>query len=483
MVHYTQVSRRSFLRGAGIVAGSAALAACTSKAKPTAAATSSATSSGSVAGSSSGAAPSTVAASSSGVATGSAAAIKGGTLTVMCPSGEISSEQIGLFEAAYPELKLNLINYDTTRLNAMIAAGTPPDLVRDAGTDVTPYIATRGLALDLDPYFAKSTVLQESDILPINDVWKWDGKVQGQGPRYGMAKDWSQDAMWWYNPAAWQAAGITEPDPATPVTYDQLLEWAPKLTKSSNGKTSVYGLFTTAPSHDFISAMVATAGGKILSDDLLTADFTSPEAQQALTWLVNAAKAKVGYSAVNPSPDWDGPEYLAGHQVSADAGYWFGGYLDTNNAKLEATTKFAAAPLLGTTRVSPSFGAVGYWIPAKAKNPDGSFAFMEWYCGGEGARARAAAGDGLPSLKSMLPLLPQQTAFQQQTYQVQQAELPYLKVLALASPYALGSAIDTAIAKVFPSAVTGSTTVAQLGDKMTSAANAVLAQGKKAAGG
>jgi multiple sugar transport system substrate-binding protein len=475
MVHHTQVSRRSFLRGAGVVAGSAALAACTSKAKSVTSATASA--------SPSGAAPSAVTGASSGAASASAAPIKSGTLTVMSVAGEITNEQIGLFESAYPELKLNIIDYDVTRLNSMIAAGTPPDLVRDAGTDVTPYIATRGLALDLDPYFAKSSVIKADDILPINDVWKWDGKVQGQGPRYGMAKDWSQDAMWWYNPAAWQAAGLTEPDPATPVTYDDLLEWAPKLTKASGGKTSVYGLFTTSPSHDFISAMVATDGGKILSDDLATADFTSPEAQKALTWLVNAAKAKVGYSAVNPSPDWDGPEYLAGHQVSVDAGYWFGGFLDSNNAKLEATTKFAAAPMLGSTRVSPSFGAVGYWIPAKAKNPEGSFAFLEWYCGGEGARARAAAGDGLPALKSYLTLLPQQTDFQKQSYTVQQAELPYLKVLGLASPYALGSALDTAIAKIFPSAVTGSTTVAQLGDQMTSAANAVLAQGKKAAGG
>jgi len=69
----------------------------------------------------------------------------------------------------------------------MLAAGNPPDLVRDAGTDVTPYIASQGLALNLDSYFAQSTIIKESDIMPVNDVWKWDGKQQGQGSRYGIA--------------------------------------------------------------------------------------------------------------------------------------------------------------------------------------------------------------------------------------------------------------------------------------------------------
>jgi multiple sugar transport system substrate-binding protein len=403
-------------------------------------------------------------------------------LTIMSPAGEISPAQIKAFEALYPEVKVKQIVTDPTRLNAMLAAGSPPDIVRDAGTDVTPYIVTKGIATDLTPYFAKSSVLIESDIMPINDAWKYDGSTQGQGPRYGLAKDWSQDAMWWYNTAAFKAANQTVPSMDTPVTYDELLSMAKELTKSSGGKTSVYGLFTQLPRFDIIAAMVATAGGRLFSADLATADFSSPEAQKALTWFIDAAKAKVGYSPVDPSPDWDGPEYIAGHQVDVQQGYWFGGYLATTGPKLSPVTQFAAAPLLGSTRISPSFGAVGYWIPKKSSNADAAWAWMEWYCGGAGAKTRLSTGGGLPSLKSLFGVLPKATATQQSALAVQNNELQYLKTLPLASPYALGSALDATLAKVFPAGVSSGTSAAKMGDQMTSAVNAVLASGKKLAG-
>ncbi|MFJ9372841.1 extracellular solute-binding protein [Streptomyces sp. NPDC101455] len=450
MQHSQAFSRRSVLKSVGFVAGAAALSACSG--------TASSTSSASV------------------------KSPKKGTLTIMSAQGEITSAEIAAFERAYPGLKIKLILTDPTRLNAMLAAGDPPDLVRDAGTDVTPYIASRGIALDLDEYFAKSSVLKTADILPINNCWRWDGKTQGKGARYGIAKDWSQDAMWWYNSDLWSAAGLTAPDPTKPITYDELFEASKKLTKSAHGKTSVYGLYTTTPGMDQIAAMVATAGGRIMSEDLGTADFTSPEAIRALTWLVDVAKAKVGYSAVNPSPDWDGPEYLAGKQATAGQGYWFNGFVASTAPAYQSKTVFAAAPMLGGKRVSPSFGAVGYWIPAKSKNPGAAFEFMEWYCGGAGAAKRIAAGNGLPSMKPMLSLVPQKTEFQKASFKVQTAELPYVSVIPVATPYALTTALNTTLAKDFTAAVGGGKSVAALADLLTKDVNAVLANGKKLAG-
>ncbi|WP_030669401.1 extracellular solute-binding protein [Streptomyces cellulosae] len=442
-------SRRSVLKSTGFIAGAAALSAC------------------------------------SGTSTASKASVqaaKNGTLTIMSVQGEITPAEVAAFEKAHPGLKIKQINSDPTRLNAMLAAGNPPDLVRDAGTDVTPYIAGRGIALNLDEYFAKSGILKPADILPINNCWKWDGTTQGKGARYGIAKDWSQDAMWWYNSDMWSAAGLTAPDPKTPITYDELFEAARKLTKTHGGKTSVYGLYATTPGMDQIAAMVATAGGRIMSEDLGTADFTSPEAIKALTWLVSTAKAKVGYSAINPSPDWDGPEYLAGKQAMAGAGYWFNGFLASTAPQYEDHTVFAAAPMLGSKRVSPSFGAVGYWIPAKSQNPGGAFEFMEWYCGGAGAHKRIAAGNGLPSMKSMLSIVPQETAFQKASFKVQTDELPYVTVVPVATPYAQTTALNTTLAKVFTAAVDGGKSVPALADSLTKEVNAVLANGKKLAG-
>jgi len=444
-------TRRSMLKGFGALAGVAALGGC-------------GTSGGAAGGSS------------------KVQAVKSGTLTIMSPTGEITDDFVSGFQKVYPQLKITQINTDPTRLNAMLAAGNPPDLVRDAGTDVTPYIASQGLALNLDEYFAQSTILKESDIMPVNDVWKWDGTKQGSGSRYGIAKDWSQDAMWWYDSELWTAAGLAAPDPNTPLGYDELLANAKKLTKTSGGKTSVYGLWYVTPDIDRIAAMVATAGGKIISEDLSTVDFTSPEAIKALTWIVDAGKSGVGYSVANPSPDWDGPEMFAGKQATACQGYWYTGYAESTAPAFESKLVLNSAPLLGGTRISPTFGAVGYWIPAKAKNPGASFAWLEWYCGGAGAKQRISAGDGLPSMRSMLSLLPQRTSFEKASFATQNNELKYIDVVQVASPYALNTAINATLQKDFPQAISGSLSVSGLADLLTKDVNAVLAAGKKALG-
>ena len=449
------VSRRSVLRGAGALAGTAAamplLSAC-----------------GGTVGTSS--------------AASEVQDVKPGTLTIMSPTGEITDDFVKGFEAAYPKLKITQINTDPTRLNAMLAAGNPPDLVRDAGTDVTPYIASQGLALNLDEYFAQSTVLEEADVMPVNNVWKWDGTSQGTGSRYGIAKDWSQDAMWWYDTEVWAKAGLAARTPSSPITYDELLDAAKSMTRSSGGKTTMYGLWYVTPDIDRIAAMVATAGGRIISEDLSAVDFTSPEAIKALTWIVDAGKQGLGYSVTNPSPDWDGPEMFANKQATACQGYWYTGFTESTAPAFESKLQFNAAPVLGSTRISPTFGAVGYWIPAKAKNPGASFAWLEWYCGGAGAKQRISAGDGLPSLHSMLPLLPQRNDFERTVIATQNNELDYIEVVQVASPYALNTAINTTLAKDFPQAITGSLSVGKLADLLTGDVNAVLAAGKKALG-
>lgn len=413
-----------------------------------------------------------------GGAAGTAKKAKAGTVTIMVSPGEITAEQKAAFEASHPHLKLSFINSDPTRANAMLAAGNPPDIIENSGIDVTPYYAARGIATNLDPYFAQSTILKDSDILPINDVWKWDGATQGKGSRYGLAKDWSQDSMWWYNTEAWSEAGLTEPDPNKPITYDELLDAARKLTKTSNGKTTQYGLYTLLPAMDIIEAMAATSGGRVLQPGLAKADFSSPEVTAVLQWFLDATKANVSYSPTNPSPDWDGPEFFAGKQTSVQQGYWFNGYLHSTAPKLESTTKFAAAPMMGSKRVSPSFGAVGFWIPTKASNPGGAFEFIEWYCGGAGAKTRAQTGSGLPSMKSLLSELPSNSKFTEQSLAVQKAELDYQQVLPLATPYALASAMNAVVTPAFTAAATAGDSAGKLADTLTTAVNAVLANGK-----
>ena len=98
MVNSPEFTRRSLLKGFGAVAGAAGAAALV----------------GCSSGGGGSAAPAKV------------GAIKPGPLTIMSPTGEITSQFVAGFQKAYPQLKITQINTDPTRLNAMLAAGNPP---------------------------------------------------------------------------------------------------------------------------------------------------------------------------------------------------------------------------------------------------------------------------------------------------------------------------------------------------------------------
>jgi multiple sugar transport system substrate-binding protein len=288
--------------------------------------------------------------------------------------------------------------------------------------------------------------------------------------------------MFWYNTQAFTEAGVPLPTADKPFTYDQLLEFAKPMTKSSGGKVQQYGLFTTAPNIETISAMVATSNGRIFNDDLTKADFTSPEARQSLKWFLDVANAKVGHTLTDPNPDgWDGPPFGNGQVAMSAAGYWFGGLVGTS-PKIVDVARLAPAPMMGSKRVSATTAATGYWISSKTAMKDEAYAFLEWYCcTGPDAKARAKSGWGLPSVTSLRSELPQAAPYQSEGLKVQQNEEQYLEVLPF-SPYAQTVAISAAIANLFPHAVSGELSAGQFADQATTAVNDLLKQGMELAG-
>ncbi|MFK4106028.1 extracellular solute-binding protein [Streptomyces sp. NPDC019531] len=402
------------------------------------------------------------------------------TLTILSGQNEMDAKTIKAAEAALG-VKVRLIESDPTKLNAMLAAKNPPDLVRAQGATETPFYAARGVMADLDPYFAKSEVLKVSDLDPVNDVWRFDGEKQGTGPRYGMTKDYSQDSMFWYRTDMFEAAKLDLPSDTDPLSCDEWLDLGKRLVKRRLGKVKVYGLNIQALGSVFLPmmGMTASAGGRVFAEDLASVDFSSPEALKALQWYMEYARADIGPNVVNPNPDgWDWPTYQAGRMAMAGDGYWFGGSIGAE-AKVAAVSRFAPAPQLGSTRVSPCFSASGYWIPKDAKNKDLAWKFFEWYFGGQPATDRASSGWGIPTLKSLRPKMPQSTAFQKQAFQVQEQELAHFSVLTC-SPYALTTSLDAVINKVLPGAIKSGTSAGKVADQLNSGMNELLAKGKAA---
>jgi multiple sugar transport system substrate-binding protein len=399
------------------------------------------------------------------------------TLTVMAGPQEFTEAMIADFEAKNPDIKVNLILHDPTRLNTMLAAGNPPDIATGAAV-ASANINARGLATDLTPYLAASTVLKEDDLAPVNDSFRWDGTQSGQGPIYGIVKDFSQDATLWYNTALFDAAGVPYLSETEAITYDELLEIAKKLTVSNGGTTTVYGagLEWAWNLYGPISAMVMQQGGSLFNDELTEINLTSPEARKAFQWYVDFAKAGVGPTSLDPLPDVsDYGTFAAGRMAITQDGYWFGGNFASDEAM--QTVKMAPAPVMGDTRASPTYAGMGWWIPEQAKNKDAAWKVMEYFMAGPPAVTRAESGWGLPGLTSLMSQLPQGKPWQKAAHGTALNELQYSVPLP-DSPYISSDLINATLDKYLQAAIKGEMSV----DDATAAAqeelNKVLAQGK-----
>jgi multiple sugar transport system substrate-binding protein len=406
----------------------------------------------------------------------------GETVTVMAKADDISPE---LIKQAQKDIgvKINTVLYSTSKLIAMMTNGNPPDLVRGVGAVDAPYYAARGVMEDLDPYFAKSGVLRPADLDPVNDLWRYDGRTQGQGPRYGMAKDFSQDSMFWYNTALFDQADVDYPPELDPVTYEEWLDKAERLTRRRNGQTTVFGgSYNGVLTPNLLASLTVAAGGNLFTDDYSRVDFTTPEARKALGWYIDYCRTKVGPSIIQPDPNaWDGPTFQANRLAMSNSGYWLGGLINADK-KLAPLSRLAPAPYFdGGRRVSPCQAGTGFWIPSASHHKDAAWRVFEWFFGEAPAKARASGGWGIPTLKSLRPLMPAQEDYQKRVLTVQEAELKRYSVIAF-TPYATADSLLALFNQIAPAAMNGAISVDTLAGRLNSAMNAQLKRGKEQVG-
>ncbi|MFF0079372.1 extracellular solute-binding protein [Streptomyces canus] len=406
----------------------------------------------------------------------------GETVTVMAKADDISPE---LIKQAQKDtgVKINTVLYSTSKLIAMMTNGNPPDLVRGVGAVDAPYYAARGVMEDLDPYFAKSSVLRPADLDPVNDLWRYDGRTQGKGPRYGMAKDFSQDSMFWYNTALFDQADVDYPPELDPVTYEEWLDKAKRLTRRKNGQTTVFGgSYNGVLTPSLLASLTVAAGGNLFTDDYSRVDFTTPEARKALGWYIDYCRTKVGPSIIQPDPNtWDGPTFQANRLAMSNSGYWLGGLINADK-KLAPLSRLAPAPYFdGGRRVSPCQAGTGFWIPSKSHHKDAAWRVFEWFFGEAPAKARASGGWGIPTLKSLRPLMPAQEDYQKRVLAVQDAELRHYSVIAF-TPYATADSLLALFNQIAPAAMNGDMSVDTLAGRLNSAMNDQLKRGKEQVG-
>jgi multiple sugar transport system substrate-binding protein len=395
------------------------------------------------------------------------------TVTVMSATNEFTPAHIEAFEKENDDIKIEFIEYDETRLNAMLTAGDPPDIVRGSPSA---NLFARGLALPLDDYIAESDLIKEDDLMPVNDLWRWDGTERGDGPRYGMVKDFSPDWTIWQNEAIFEEAGVEPFSLTEPANWDEVLVKGEAL--KAAGVEYPFGLEWQWGVTGLFTLMSWQQGDLLFEDDLASIDLSTPEALRSFQWLVDYAEAGIGPTSLNPLAEGqDAPAFLDGRMAATRDGFWFGGNLSTEEgAEVATTASLAPAPTFGE-RISPVNGGVGAWIPLKSDTPDEAWRVYEWYMGGAPAIERAESGWGLPALESLWEYLPDDEPFQQQAIELAKAEVEYI-IPTQDSPYMNYTAMNGVIEGELQSAIQGEKSSEEALADAEATLNDLLAKGK-----
>jgi multiple sugar transport system substrate-binding protein len=389
----------------------------------------------------------TLPAASAGKSIASRAAQAEGEITFMIHAGELSEDEIAQFMADNPGITLTRLDVDQTKLFALMAAGTPPDVFRLQAPQF-PQLLARNIPLNLQSYFEVSSALQLDDLFPANNFYKAvDPFNIGQGDIYGITKDWSPDLTLWVNDDLFEQAGVDLVDDKEPLNYEQVADLASKLTKFEGDQVAVNGF---AFDYGWIDRYW-TYFLYVLGKSLFTEDFTqinlvnNEEARAAIQYHVDLAKERYTYSPLNVNPTWNGPEFQANLLAICQYGFWFSGFVplsedeDFKAAVDGGKIRMVPAPIWqGGVRSSPTITATAAVITAASPNPDQAWTVFEWYNGKEPALARAQSGWGVPALKSLVDQVPHEGTYREQVFAVLNEELNYADTVLPFNPYLVG---------------------------------------------
>jgi multiple sugar transport system substrate-binding protein len=348
-----------------------------------------------------------------------------GNVVVFHDVKELTEDMIAQFQNENPGITIEFVNREEpARLSAMIAAGTPPDLIRVQAPTIPGYLA-RGLLMDLTPYFEASSVLHLDDLMPANDYYKAESPMKiGSGKIYGMCKDFSPDFTLFAYKKAFEDAGVPLPDATKALTYAEIAELAQKTAKKEGDRVLMWGYGYEDGWIDRIwMNALAELGQNLYSDDFSKVIIGDNEDTRKIAqYYFDLAKDNLTVNPVNPSPSgWAGGDFTAGTLAMMQYGFWYSAMAETD------TTKGQVVMLPGATwtgkRRDPTMTATGMVMAAASKNPDAAWVVFEWFNGGKPATDRASSGWGVPALKSMLNMVPQETDFQKQCFQILQGEL------------------------------------------------------------
>lgn len=355
---------------------------------------------------------------------------------------EFPQEFIDRFNAQNPDIELVRIDIEWNRRIADMMAGTAADLLLIATGTSVGYFSRRGLLLDITARLKNSAVIRYEDIdLLGNSSYRFDGEEWGQGPWYGLSKDYNNIGCITYNRVMFDEAGLSQLSETEPITYyDDLYGLARKLTKKDQeGRNLIWGIdFSLWWVGFLVSDMAYAEGLSLYADQDRSKMNEDPRVRSLWEYWLRFSVEDIGSNFRNVVPQSSMTGFQNDRVAMVQLGYWYGAMLMENEG-YETKYGWAPTPILrpGAGRVTNTLGATGYGIYSKTKHPDEAFRVFEYYIGGEYGLERAKTGWGIPPLLSLRKYLPVDNAYNRSRTRIALDDAKYF-VPWQASPHTYG---------------------------------------------
>jgi multiple sugar transport system substrate-binding protein len=299
----------------------------------------------------------------------------------------------------------------------------------------------------------------------------------GSGKIYGMCKDWSPDFTLWAFTDAFEEAGVELPDDTTALTYAQVADLAEKLTVFEGDRVARWGYAYADGWIDRIwMSLLDELGESLYPEDLSSINLTNNDAlKQMAQYFFDLASNNFVANPLNPSASWIGDDFTRGLVGLIQYGYWFGGMAESDVTA--GKVAMLPAPTWSGKRLDRTITATGMFMVSRTEVPDAAWEVFAWYNGEEPAVARAQSGWGVPALKSMYDLMPNETEFDQQKRRVLQSELDLETPPLQFNPYIAATVVADTWNLYLEQALSGDMSLEELLETVEAEVNLAIEEG------
>lgn len=277
--------------------------------------------------------------------------------------------RVDAFKKQYPNIEIEIVpQFDSQKLLTGAASGNVPDVLWLDRFSVASW-AARGVLTSIDDLNANGAI----DFSQFYDAAVTEAKYNGK--LYAVPQFMDVRALYVNNDAL-SAAGI-DPELLDTSNWDQLSQFGGKLVKKNGDKVDVWGFDHKMEARN-IWMWGFGDGGKFISDDGKTLSYNDPKVVEVLDWGAKAYDAQGGMKLLEAvATTWQGDEQFARGQVAMTIyESWMLGIV----ARVAPDLNFSVVPVKvkgGKDDVSFT-GGPAWAIPAKAKNPDAAWVFIQF---------------------------------------------------------------------------------------------------------